>query len=77
MSPLTPDDLVPSAGIEPVTLKIWAEAHEDGSLRFVLLVPQSQIGSASEALGRYLATTVAAMFVDEGVPLQTAEGKVH
>lgn len=77
MSPLTPDDLAPSAGIEPVTLKIWAEAHEDGSLRFVLLVPQSQIGSTSEALGRYLATTVAALFVDENVPHVLAQGKVH
>lgn len=77
MSPLTPDDLVPSTGIEPVTLKIWAEAHEDGSLRFVLSVPQSQVGSASEALGRHLAATVAALFVDEGVPFETAQGKVH
>lgn len=76
MKPLTPEDLVPSPGIEPVTLKIWAEPGEDG-VRFALVTPQSQVGSPAADLGQYLAIKVAELFTANDVPFEAAQGKVH
>lgn len=79
LQPLTPEDLVPPEGIEPVTLKIWADPRdgEAAGLRFVLLVPKSQVGTQSADLGTYLTVVVGNLFVDSQVPITVQQGRVH
>lgn len=75
IKPLTAADLVPSPGIEPVIIRLWSEASDNGALHIALVVPESQVGTSAAAAGRMLLLGFAQL-MDE-VPIQVQEGKVH
>jgi hypothetical protein len=74
LPPLGPESLNPGPGIEPVTLKIWAEPGEEGSLRFVIVIPDSQAKTTAAAIGAHLFEVTADLLAQAGVKAETSSG---
>jgi hypothetical protein len=75
--PLTAADLTPSAGIEPVTIRLWSEPDDGGALRIALVIPDSQANTTAAAAGKMLMVTFAQVMQEEAVPVQMSGGRVH
>lgn len=76
LKPLTAESLVPSPGIQPVSLNIWAEPSDEGSLRFVVVIPDSQVGTTAAAIVTHLFQVTASLFAEAGVKTETYQGTV-